>query len=145
MNNKNNRVSEEKLTVKELLSQIEEGADAVFLPSKLHGCEDQIYIIYLNPQACGGKGCFEIEIIDYERILDLYDTVCGDTEMFFNLLPDKFQGEWKYCDSRNECFQDYAEEYFHADFLFGRDGGNKEELEFIVAWARKRQAQVSGR
>lgn len=145
MNNKNNRVTEDKLTVKELLSQIEEGADAVFLPGKLHGCEDQIYIIYLNPQAYGGKGCFEIEIIDYERVIELYDSVCGDAGRFFDLMPDKFQGEWKYCDLSNECFPDYVEEYFNADFLFGRDGGNKEELEFFVAWARKRQAQVSGR
>ena len=145
MNNKNNWVTEEKLTVDELLSQIDEGADAVFLPGKLHGCEDQIYIIYLNSQACGGKGSFEIEIIDYERILELYETVCGDAERFFDLLPDKFQGEWKYCDTRSECFLDYVKEYFHADFLFGRDGGNKEELEFIVAWARKCQGQASGR
>lgn len=145
MNNKNNRVTEEKLAVKVLLSQIDEGADAVFLPGTLHGCEDQIYIIYLNTQACGGKGCFEIEIIDYERILELYDTVCGDAERFFELLPDKFQGEWKYCDSSNECFTDYVKEYFRADFLFGRDGGINEELDFIVAWARKRKEQYLGR
>ena len=34
--------------------------------------------------------------------------------------------------------------YFNADFIFGRDGDNKAELEFILNWAKARRAQVSG-
>lgn len=131
-------------TAVRLLSRIGDGVDAVFLPGKIHGCEDQLYIIYYSPQAYGGKGCFEIEIVDYERVLSLYATVDGDADCFFEELPGKFQGEWRSCGSNDECFDDYMEEYFNADFIFGRDGDSKAELEFIVNWARARQAQVSG-
>ena len=131
-------------TIKRLLSRIDDGVDAVFLPGKLHGCEDQLYVIYYNAQGCSEKGCFEIEILDYERIIELYEDVNGDAEKFFDILPDRFQGEWKYCDSQNECFADYVNEYFNADFIFGRDGDNKAELEFILNWAKARRAQVSG-
>ena len=121
---------------------IEEGIDAVFLPGKIHGCEDQIYIIYLNPQACGGKGCFEIEIIDYERILRLNEEVCGNAEAFFDKLPDLFHGEWRYCNFGTDDFNSYIDEYFNADFIVGRDGRIEEELIFIVDWARKRQNDI---
>ena len=131
-------------TTARLLSRIGDGVDAVFLPGKLHGCEDQLYIIYYSPQAYGGKGCFEIEIVDYERILALYEAVGGDADCFFEELPGKFQGEWKSCGFEEECFDDYVKDYFNADFIFGRDGDSKAELEFIVNWARVRQAQVSG-
>ena len=121
---------------------IEEGIDAVFLPGKIHGCEDQIYIIYLNPQACEGKGCFEIEIIDYERILRLNEEVCGNAEAFFDKLPDLFHGEWRYCNFGTDDFNSYIDEYFNADFIVGRDGRIEEELIFIVDWARKRQNAI---
>ena len=123
-------------------NNIEEGIDAVFLPGKIHGCEDQIYIIYLNPQACGGKGCFEIEIIDYERILRLNEEVCGNAEAFFDKLPDLFHGEWRYCNFGTDDFNSYIDEYFNADFIVGRDGRIEEELIFIVDWARKRQNDI---
>ena len=121
---------------------IEEGIDAVFLPGKIHGCEDQIYIIYLNPQAYEGKGCFEIEIIDYERILRLNEEVCGNAEAFFDKLPDLFHGEWRYCNFGSESFDGYVEDYFNADFIVGRDGNIEDELDFIVDWARKRQNNI---
>ena len=76
--------------------EIVEDMDAVFLPGKIHGCDWQVYIIYLNPCANEGKGSFEIEIIDAERILRLYDEVNGDAEAFFGILPDWFHGEWRY-------------------------------------------------
>ena len=123
-------------------NNIEEGIDAVFLPGKIHGCEDQIYIIYLNPQACGGKGCFEIEIIDYERILRLNEEVCGNAEAFFDKLPDLFHGEWRYCNFGSESFDGSVEDYFNADFIVGRDGNIEDELNFIVDWARKRQNAI---
>ena len=123
-------------------NNIEEGIDAVFLPGKIHGCEDQIYIIYLNPQACEGKGCFEIEIIDYERILRLNEEVSGNAEVFFDKLPDLFHGEWQYCNFGSESFDGYVEDYFNADFIVGRDGNIEDELDFIVDWARKRQNAI---
>ena len=117
---------------------IEPGADAVFLAGKVHGNEDVVYIIYANESANDGNGSFEIEVVDAERILKLYEEVGGDAEQFFDLLPDWFQGEWYYCDNKpgnEESFNDYVNEYFKADFICGRDGGQKEELEFLYNWA----------
>ena len=122
-------------------SMIQEGEDAVFLPGKIHGCEDQVYILYLNPQACGGKGSFEIEIIDYERIIQLNDEVNGNAEEFFDKLPDLFHGEWRYCDFDSDDFKNYVEEYFKADFIVGRDGNMQDELSFIVNWAKSRTGE----
>lgn len=119
--------------------QIKDGADAVFLPGKIHGCEDQIYIIYLNDQGNNERGCFEIEILDYERILKIYDEVEGNAEAFFSILPDRFQGEWYYCNSGTPEFKEYVKEYFNADFICGRDGGIQEELEFLIKWAREQK------
>ena len=56
--------------------------DAVFLPGKIHGCDYQVYIIYQNEQANEGKGSWEIEVIDYIRILKLYEEVNGDANDF---------------------------------------------------------------
>ena len=111
--------------------------DAVFLPGKIHGCQHHVYIIYFNPNAEGGVGCYEIEIIDAERVLKLYDEVDGCAEAFFDALPDLFHGEWKYCDSDSECFKELDEAYPTADFLIGRDGGTDEELEFLYNWAKQ--------
>ena len=52
-----------KIVSKEILdpvADIEDGVDAVFLPGKIHGCEDELYIIYYNASANDEKGCFEI-------------------------------------------------------------------------------------
>ena len=124
--------------------KIEEGVDAVFLPGKIHGCEDELYIIYFNPCACDGKGCWEIEIVDYDRILELYEEVDGNDEEFFALLPDWFQGEWCYCDADHEGFEEYSEIYWEADFIVGRDGNGHDEMMFLVNWARKRAAFYRG-
>ena len=113
------------------------GYDAVFLPGKIHGAEHQLYIIYYNPDADDGNGCFEIEVLDCEKILGLYEYVNGDAEKFFTLLPDWFQGEWYYCD-RNCCdFDGLAKCYNDADFIVGRDGDTVSNLGFITAFALK--------
>ena len=126
------------------LANIPSDMDAVFLPGKIHGCEDQLYIIYLNPDACDGEGSFEIEIIDYERILKIYEEVNGDAEEFFAVLPDWFHGEWYYCDPDHGAFESYIESFHDADFICGRDGDAKDQLEFMVNWAKGRaQACVS--
>lgn len=128
---------ENKIT--DMLADIEDGVDAVFLPGKIHGCEDQIYIIYFNASADNEKGCFEIEKIDFERILELYDEVEGDADTFWETLPDLFHGEWEYCNTDHDGFAELAEAYFTADFICGRDGDGDDELEFIVNWARGRK------
>lgn len=109
--------------------------DAVFLPGKVHGCEDEIYIVYLNPEANNGNGCFEIGICDYETILRLYEDINHDIVDFFEMLPDYFQGKWCYCNAHTEEFDEYAVDYEKADFIVGRDGDERDEFNFIIEWA----------
>ena len=127
------------LTREEKLALIVDGADAVFLPGKIHGCEDQLYIIYHNTEANSGNGSFEIEIIDYERVLKLAAEKDMCAEVFFEKLSDMFQGEWRYCNSDSEDYWNFVEDYFDADFVFGRDGEASNEFEFIVNWAKERK------
>jgi hypothetical protein len=123
---------------------IEPGVDAIFLPGKIHGCEDELYIICENESANDGSGSMEIEVVDYETILKLYADVEGDPESFFELMPDYFQGMWYYADAGKEGhdYEDLCEAYPTADFIVGRDGGQKEEMEFIVNWAKTRKGEV---
>ena len=123
----------------EQLALIVDGADAVFLPGKIHGCEDQLYIIYHNNEANSGKGSFEIEILDYERVLKLANEKDMCAEVFFERLSDMFHGEWRYCNSDSEDYWNFVEDYFNADFVFGRDGETSDEFEFIVNWAKERK------
>ena len=116
---------------------IPDGIDAVFLPGKIHGAEHQAYIIYYNAESNGGDGSWEIEVVDKERVLVLYEHCKGSAEAFFALLPDMYQGEWYYCDrSRKEEFKDYEKSFWKADFIAGRDGGIQEEMMFLVNWAK---------
>ena len=126
----------DSLKREEKLALIVDGADAVFLPGKIHGCEEQLYIIYHNNEANNGKGSFEIEILDYERVLKLANERDMCAEVFFERLSDMFQGEWRYCNSDSEDYWNFVEDYFNADFVFGRDGEAAEEFEFIVNWAK---------
>ena len=120
---------------------IPEGEDAVFLPGKIHGSPDHLYIIWFNPCACDGKGSWDIAVVDWDTLLELYDEVKGDEEKFFEFMPDRFQGRLYYCDADHEEFDGYAQIYHQADFVVGRDGGPKEEMEFIIHWAKTRKAE----
>lgn len=126
--------------------EIEDGIDAVFLPGKLHGCDHQVYIIYFNDQADEGNGCWEIEIVDRERIVEIYEKSGGNPAAFFGIMPDYFHGEWYYCNKRDheEEFNAYAEEYPNADFIFGYDGDLYDEMIFLVNWALGKTCQECG-
>lgn len=117
------------------LADIDAGIDAVFLSGKIHSCEWQVYIIYLNESANDGNGSFEIEIIDAKRILDLYVNVKGNTSLFFEMLPDWFQSEWYYCDNGMDGFDDYVDAFPNANFIVGQDGDETDEMMFLVSWA----------
>ena len=116
-------------------NKIDRTSDAIFLPGKIHGCEDEIYIVYENPEANEGKGCIEIGICDYETLLRLYENVNHNADDFFDLLPDYFHGKWKYCNAPSTEYDELCDAYETADFIFGRDGCNDEEMNFIVNWA----------
>lgn len=118
---------------------IDKTQDAVFLPGKIHGCEDELYIIYENPEAgAEGEGCMEIEIVDFRTILELFVATQGNAEKFFDKMPDYFHGKWQYANRGTQDFDELATVYETADFLFGRDGGLEEEMNFIVRWATRR-------
>lgn len=115
----------------------EDGMDAVFLPGKVHGCENQAYIIYFNADADEGNGCVEIEIVDKERILKIYEEVEADPDKFFGVMPDHFHGEWYYCNkSQKDDYDEWVSDYSNADFILGRDGDLRAEMMFLVNWAR---------
>lgn len=117
--------------------------DAVFLPGTIHSCADEVYIIYFNAEGNDGNGCMEIEVCDYHTILNLYYDVDGNTEEFFDYLPDYlpdcFQSERYYENSDTIYFQTLCEMYEKADFIVGRDGGATEEMKFIVKFAKERK------
>ena len=108
--------------------------DAVFLPGKIHGCADEVYIIYCNTDSEIGA-TWEIEILDKRRILELYERVDGNSDDFFAKLPDWFQDEWEYCDFGTRDFDEYIDCYSDADFILGRDGDRYDEMMFLVSWA----------
>ena len=68
--------------------------------------------------------------------MKLYEKVNGDAEAFFDVLPDWFHGEWRYCDKGMADYEALEEAYPSADFIVGRDGGLQEELDFLIDWAK---------
>ena len=81
-----------------------------------------------------GNGCFEIEVLDCEKTLELHEYVNGDAEKFFTLLPDWFQGEWYYCDRNCSDFESYEKCYSEADFIVGKDGDINSALKVIYTY-----------
>lgn len=117
--------------------------DAVFLPGKIHGCEDEIYIVYENPDANVGRGAFEICVCNYELLLKACEKAGDNADRFFDLMPSYFVGKWKFCDAPSDEYDSYVEVFEDADFIVGRDGDEKDEFDFIVRWAQKRKKEVS--
>lgn len=109
--------------------------DAVFLPGKIHGCEDNLYI--LSYVENGEGGYWDIKVLDAERILELYNNTEGNATLFWQLLPSYYGGEWYYCDANLPDFKEYADAYPTADFIVNRDGDAADQMLFIVEWARK--------
>ena len=117
--------------------KLEPGIDAVFKPGKIHGCEDELYIIYFNECANDGNGRMEIEIVDYKTILEVYEDADHDANRFFKIMPDYFHGRWQYADAPSDDYLSLVAAYETADFICGRDGNMDHEMKFIVDWATK--------
>lgn len=126
-----------QISERKMQFQFYDGQDAVFLPGKIHGAEHQVYILYFNAEANLAKGAWEIEILDADRILSIYEETSGNAELFFNLLPERFQNEWYSCNSNTLEFWDYASAYVNADFILNEDGDMEQELDFLVNWAKQ--------
>lgn len=120
-------------------NNINPGIDAVFMPGKIHGCEDELYIIYYNENANDGNGSVEIEIVDYETLLKVYEDADHNADKFFGILPDYFHGRWQYADAPSDEYLSLVAAYETADFIVGRDGDMDAEMKFIIDWAMKRK------
>lgn len=107
--------------------------DAVFLPGKIHGCKDNLYI--LSYVENGEVRYWDIKVLDAGRILELYNNTEGNATLFWQLLPSYYDGEW--CCDNYLKFREYANAYPTADFIVNRDGDAADEMLFIVEWARK--------
>lgn len=113
------------------------GQDAVFLPGIIHGCENEVYILCYNENGgYNSNGCFDIDIVDKAGIIELFKESNGEYNIFFAMLPDKFQGRWRYCDNTmSEDFEEYKNVYNKANFISGLDGNYEDEMNFLVSWA----------
>ena len=58
-------------------------------------------------------------------------------QLHLELLSLVFHNEWRYCDKGMEGYDELEKAYNTADFIVGRDGDIKDELDFLVVWARK--------
>lgn len=123
----------------------EDKKDAIFLPASqrkqdtaIHGCADELYILYYNNNADYGNGCFEIQILDRETLLKIILIAKNDYKLFFTLLPSYFQNKWKYVEKRNTEFGELYNLYNSADFIVSRDGSLKDEYNFIKYWTFKK-------
>lgn len=64
--------------------------DAIFLPASqrksgksIHGCNNELYVLYYNNDANCRNGCFEIQIISREVLKKLFATTKNDYHSFF--------------------------------------------------------------
>lgn len=119
----------------------ESGNDAIFLSSmyredknSIHGCENELYVIYYNGDSNNGHGSFEIEIISSNVVNNLLNDVGDDYIKFFDYLPQYFEGKWEYADRDTKLFQEIYSIYNEADFIVSRDGSLKDEFDFIKNW-----------
>ena len=62
----------------------------------------------------------------------------GDEEKFFDLLPDWFHGEWRFCHEGTSEATALRKAYNKADFVVGWDGDIHDEMMFLVNWAKER-------
>lgn len=120
--------------------------DAIFLSGKLHGCEDELYVVYFNPNGNIGKGCFEINILNADEVLANAEkvfsiregTIWDEGNDFIVSLYDEYQYEIQCADFGTEAYEDIMKQYPSADFISGRDGDSMEEARFIINWAKNR-------
>lgn len=108
--------------------------DALFFSGKIHGCEDEVYILYLNLDS--HIPSWEIEIIDYDQILKAYELSTGDEGLFWDALPDVCQGCWEWCYVDPDDEYDYFYSYKDADEYIG---WNSKSMDLLVNWARERK------
>lgn len=113
-------------------------AYAIFLPGKIHGCDGQLYILFYNPDAGDGRGCWEIGSIWYDEILNLFRSCKEDAHEFFEDLP--FYCSWTYCDRGAYGYEDLESAYDTADMYYTFDGASGNDImKRMVDWSSHRK------
>ena len=108
--------------------------DAIFKAGIIHGCEDELYLIYLNPDS--SVPSWEISHINrYEVLAYLKSKEALDLEEFFDVVVNDAPHYWEVYDPENYC--DLSRQYEKADFIYNRDGKILEEATFIINWAKE--------
>lgn len=113
---------------------IKEATDAIFLP-KTHDSHDA-YIVYYSPYANDCKGSFNVLNVGYDDILRMYAEANNDEEVFLTLMLDC---DCFSCEAGTVEFERCAKSYHTANFIVGRDGNERDEMMFLVQWARVSQ------
>ena len=116
-------------------------SDAIFKAGKIHGCEDELYLIYLVDE--GNDPRWNIGHITRDAILEAdaerVHTGCDefDAGNFWDILVDCIQDRWysEEYDPDNYC--DLSRQYDSADFIVGRDGNIYDEMMFMINWAKE--------
>lgn len=114
--------------------------DAIFLPASqrksgksIHGCNNELYVLYYNNDANCRNGCFEIQIISREILKKLFAITKNDYHSFFSQLS--IFCESRYVNRGSADFDELYSIYNSADFIVSRDGAIKDEFHFIKEWA----------
>lgn len=107
--------------------------DAIFKAGKIHGCEDDLYIVYFNPDSTVPS--WEELHVDRDTALRWADEIPEATytkwgaEAFMEMLNSECSLFW------TEELDDYKELYHLADYI---DNGNiVDEARYIINWAKE--------
>ena len=125
--------------------------DVIFLPGSgsVLGYSNQIAVVYFNANGgYTGDGCFEIELMTPEEILEAYDAAKtamesskrksweSDYDMFdyfHDALSSICQGEWEGCDTTCGDFDYFVENFYNADYI---PKDPTDEMNYLVEWAK---------
>ena len=118
--------------------------DAIFKAGKIHGCEDELYLIYLNADA--ETPLWEIAHISRYDVLDELENDKWYVEGHAG-DPDWYRVDMTFIEVILEMSKQFCEEfdpngglteyYSQADYIYDPDGdGYIGEAEFIANWAK---------
>ena len=123
------------------LENIKEATDAILLPDDSGANENFATIIYYSPLANDGEGSFNLVAVSSEELLRLYSESNGNEESFFDLMMECNCYSYE---AGTEKFETLVKAYSLADFIVGRDGNERDEMLFLVKWAKSRQGYEAG-
>lgn len=121
------------------VADVDMGYDAVFLPSKIHGCDWQVYVMF-GVYDGGEEPYIQLMKLSYEDILEAADYAstqdpCAYDGAFWDMCAELSGGNTYSIPFDSEYGRDLQANYPTADFI----GGGLEEIEFLIRWAKNYQ------